>query len=199
MVAAIVLAAGESRRMGSHNKLLLPFRGKTIIEHVVDQVLASAAGGLIVVLGHEHDRVKAQLQDRPVRFAINHEYQLGMTTSIRAGVAAASPKAQGFMICLADLPFITSQQFTLLVRAFEAACENSEKRIVVPVHQGQRGNPVVFSAHFKNEILLQQGLHGCRGLIEANPEKVLEVEMASEDILRDIDTRADYEAFSSMP
>ncbi len=192
MVTAVILAAGESRRMGSQNKLLLPFKGKTIVEHVVDHVLESAAAEVIVVLGHEADRIREQLKIKPVRFAMNHEFQLGMTTSIRAGVAAASPNAEGFMICLSDLPFITAQEFTQLIRAFEAAHANSEKQIVVPVHQGRRGNPVIFSARFKDEILAHKGLQGCKGLIKERPDKVLEVEVLSKNALQDIDTPEDY-------
>lgn len=192
MVTAIILAAGESRRMGAQNKLLLPLNGKAVIEHVVDHVLESAAGEAIVVLGHEADRIKEQLKTKPVRFVMNHEFHLGMTTSICAGVAAASPQSEGFMICLSDLPFISTQEFTQLIRAFEIASTESKKSIVVPMHQGRRGNPVIFSARFKEEILAHKALQGCKGLIKQHPEAVLEVEIAVDNILKDIDTIADY-------
>ena len=197
MVSAIVLAAGESQRMGSQNKLLLPFKTSTVVEQVADNVLQSTASEVIVVLGHEADQIRAALKGRPIRFAVNPEFQLGMTTSIRAGVEIASTDTSGFMICLSDLPLITSEEFNRLIGAFEIAIAKTEKHIVVPVYSGKRGNPVIFSATFKNDILAHKGLKGCKGVIKENPDQVLEIEMASDNILKDIDTSDDYGKYRS--
>jgi molybdenum cofactor cytidylyltransferase len=192
MVSAIVLAAGESRRMGEQNKLLLPFRGKTIIEHLVETLSASNAAEIVVVLGHEADRIKNALSHRNLIFAINANYREGMATSIHAGVTAASPYADGFMICLADLPFIEAVEFNELINHFEKALAANPRQIVVPAFNGRRGNPVIFSSFYRDEILACKGIVGCKGLIKQNSRQVLETRMDSDHILKDIDTLEDY-------
>jgi len=180
--------------MGLQNKLLLSFDGKTLIEHIADNVLQSGAGEVIVVIGHEADKVSVLLKDRPVRMVMNEKFQQGQTTSIHGGVAAAAAETSGFMICLSDLPLITPQEYDLLIQAFEAALQISERRIVIPVYEGRRGNPVIFSTAFRDEILAHKGLMGCKGIVKQNPEQVLEVEMVNDHVLRDIDTIEDYRA-----
>lgn len=192
MVSAIVLAAGESKRMDSANKLLMKYGDKTLVEQVVDNVLASAAAEVIVALGHQADKIRETLKDRSVRFAVNQDFKLGMTTSIHTAVKAASTEANGYMICLSDQPFILSQEFTRLILAFEVALAKPGSDIVVPVYQGQRGNPVILSSKFRNDILAHKGLKGCKGIIKENPNAVCEVEMTTQNILIDIDTVDDY-------
>lgn len=193
MVSAIILAAGESKRMAGKNKLLLPFGQKTLIEHIVDTVLCSYVGEAIVVLGFEADRVREVLQDRKVKFVQNDNYQEGMTTSIHAGVRVASSDVNGIMICLSDLPLIESGELNHLIQAFEKALGENNRPIVVPVFDGQRGNPVIFSVHYKGDILAHKGLMGCKGVVKQNPDQVLEVEMNTDHVLTDIDTMEDYE------
>lgn len=192
MISAIILAAGESKRMGEQNKLLLPFRSQTLIESIVDTVLSSDVGEVIVVLGHEAVRVREVCRERPVKFVQNDNYQEGMTTSIHTGVQAANAEADGFMICLSDLPLIEPHELNHLLHAFEEAVRTKNKYIAIPVFEGQRGNPVIFSVIYKNNILAHKGLMGCKGIIKQNPAQVLEVEMATEHVLRDIDTPEDY-------
>lgn len=191
-VTAIVLAAGESRRMGAENKLLLPFGAATLIERVVGAVRASAVGEVVVVVGHEAERVRAALREQDVLFAENPHYQEGMTTSIHAGIGAASGTASGFMICLSDLPLIEPDEFDRLLAAFETATADDPRRIVVPVFEGQRGNPVIFPAVYRSDILNQRGVMGCKGLVRQHPERVVEVEMPTDHVLRDADTPEAY-------
>ncbi len=191
-VSAIVLAAGESRRMGAQNKLVLDFRGKTVIETIVDNVRQSRAAEVVVVLGHQRERVRAVLEPRPVKIVENPHFAEGMTTSIHAGVTAADPAAGGYMICLSDLPFILPAEFDLLIEKFAEAVRAGEKDIIVPVYQGLRGNPVIFSRRYREDILAQRGVMGCRGIVKQHPERVLTVEMPTDNILKDIDTPEDY-------
>ncbi len=193
MITAIVLAAGESRRMGSTNKLLLPFGETTLIEHVVRTARQSEAGDVIVVLGHEADRVRAALDTHDVAFVENDRYQEGMTTSIHAGVRAASPEAAGFMICLSDLPLIEPEELNRLIAAFEQAVRDDEQPIVVPTFESRRGNPVLFSAFYKPKLLDHKGLMGGKEIVKQNPHHVLEVAMATDHVLRDIDTMEAYQ------
>lgn len=195
MISAIILAAGESRRMGQ-NKLLLPFRGQTLIERIIDTVLSSEVSEVIVVLGHEAVRVREVCQTRRIKFVQNDNYKGGMTTSIQVGVQAADTKTDGLMICLSDLPLIEPDELNHLIYAFETAVK-AKKNIAISVFEGQQGNPVIFSSIYKNEILEHKGQKGCKGIIKQNPEQVLEVEMTTDHVLRDMDTLEDYEKLIS--
>ena len=192
MISAIILAAGQSKRMGEQNKLLLSYRGKTMVENIVDTVLSSDVDEAIVVLGHEAEPVKTVLADRPLQFVTNHYYQQGMTSSIQCGVKAADSQSQGLMICLSDLPLIQVDDLNHLSAYFYQSVRLNPDAIVIPVFQGQRGHPVIFSSNYKPEILAHQEPYGCKGIIRRHSEKVLAVEMGSDRFLQDIDTENDY-------
>lgn len=195
MITAILLAAGESRRMGEPNKLLLPFRGRPFIAHIADQLLHSAADEVLVVTGHERAAVEQALAELPLRTVHNPEYVQGMTTTIRAGVQAAAPETGGYMICLSDLPFIEASDYTELIRSFQQFQSSEPKVIVRPVYEQQPGNPVLFSASFRDEILSHEKMEGCRGLIKMHRDCVRLVPMLNDHTLRDIDTPEDYERY----
>jgi len=178
--------------MGSQNKLLLEFKGRPLVTHVVETILAARPGEVIVVLGYEAERVRSVLRDHPVAFVLNNRFSEGMTTSIHAGVRAAREDTIGYMICLADLPLIESWEFEELVKVFHRANRADERHIIVPYHDRQRGNPVMFPVHYKQAILSQQGSTGCRGLIEQNRELVVEVEMETNHVLVDVDTPSEW-------
>ena len=195
-VSAIILAAGESRRMGKENKLLLAVHGRPMIRHVVEAVCAADAGEQIVVLGHEAEQVKAVLSDLPVQFVMNPDYREGMSTSIHAGVKAANDDAIGFMICLSDMPFITSKEYELLLSAYQSLHASDDKAILVPVYQEQRGNPVLISTAFKPAILSHQGTVGCKSIVKQHPAHVSRIQMPSNSVVRDVDTPASFQAIA---
>lgn len=194
MISAIILAAGESTRMEHQNKLLLPFGHQPLIGHIVQTVLASEADEVIVVLGHQADRVREALATCEVTFALNPRYREGMTTSIQAGVQAASAETSGFMICLSDLPMIEPAELNQVMAAFRKAMQHDPRHLVRPVHRGKPGHPVIFPAHLKPAILRHQDLHGCQHIVQQNRALLIEVEMATDHVLRDIDTPDAYEA-----
>jgi molybdenum cofactor cytidylyltransferase len=189
-LVAVVPAAGMSVRMGQ-NKLLLTFQGKPLIAHAVDTLLASAVDEVVVVLGHEAERVREKLQGRKVRFIENRDYREGLSTSVRAGIEAVSSLAGAVMIYLADLPFLESEEVNLLIRAL-AEAKKLNKSIVVPFFRGQRGNPVILDFAYKEAILDVAGETGCRRFIKRNPDQVFAVEMETDHAVRDIDTMEDY-------
>ena len=191
MISAVILAAGESRRMGAQNKLLLQIGSEVLIRKFVESVCASAADAVLVVLGHEAEKIKAVLQDLTVSFVNNTCFEQGMTTSIQSGVKAASTESTGLMICLADLPFAETSDFNRLIQAFTDFRRTESSLIIVPVFQGQRGNPVLFSAEFRDKILTHKG-EGCREIVRQYPQSVREVSMENDNLLRDIDTPEDY-------
>jgi len=195
MISAVILAAGESRRMGTQNKLLLQIGSEVLIRKFVKSVCASAADAVLVVLGHEAEKIKAVLQDQTLRFVENTCYEKGMTTSIQSGVNAASMESVGLMICLADLPFAETSDFNRLIQAFTDFRRTESSLIIVPVFQGQRGNPVLFSAEFRDKLLAHNG-EGCKGIVSKYPQSVREVSMENDNLLRDIDTPEDYKLFT---
>jgi molybdenum cofactor cytidylyltransferase len=210
MISAILLAAGESKRMGNQNKLLLPFRGRTMVENIVDTLGASQVDQVIVVLGHEADQVKYVLGDRPVQLVYNQHYPQGMTSSIQCGVKAADPNTQGLMICLSDLPRIQVEDVNYLLEHFQQSVwakdpppnsplqklqKGGDRSIIIPTFQGQRGHPVIFSSEYQSEILAHSDPNGCQGIIKRYSQQVLEVQMDSDRCLKDIDTWWDYNNF----
>ena len=191
MIAAIVPAAGMSTRMGC-NKLLLAFRGKPLIAQALDTLLESEIGEVVVVLGHEADKVRATLQGKRVTIVENPNYRQGMSTSIRVGLGAISSDASAIMIYLPDQPLLESEEVNRLIRALGEAREGN-KSIVVPLFRGQRGNPVILDASYKEAILEVVGEVGCKRVIKRNPDKVLVVEMETDHVVRDVDKIEDYE------
>ncbi|MFQ5740866.1 MAG: NTP transferase domain-containing protein [Acidobacteriota bacterium] len=192
-ISAVVLAAGQSQRMGGSNKLLLPLGKETLVERIVGVVSASGASEVIVVLGYQASRVRKVLKQYPVTPVENERYTEGMTTSIQAGVRAVSLLSQAVMICLCDLPLIVPDELKRLMEAFRRSAEAKSPRIIVPVFQGQRGNPVILPIRFRADILRHRGLAGCRGVVTQNPDQVLEVEMSTNHVVDDMDTREDYD------
>jgi len=195
MIAAIVPAAGMSTRMG-RNKLLLAFKGKPLIAQAVDTLLESEVDEVVVVIGHEADKVKAELQGRQVTIVENPNYGQGMSTSIRVGLGAVSSGARAIMIYLADQPLLEADDVNRLIRAFAEAREHN-KSIVVPFFRGKRGNPVILDASYKEAILEVVGEVGCKRVIKRNPDKVLVVEMETDHVIRDVDKVEDYEGLKS--
>ena len=195
MISAVILAAGESRRMGTKNKLLLQIGSEELIRKFVKSVCASAADAVLVVLGHEAEKIKAVLEDQPLQFVKNSLYEKGMTTSIQSGVHAASRQSVGFMICIADLPFAETTDFNRLIQAFTIFRRTESSLIIVPVFQGQRGNPVLFSEEFRDKLLAHNG-EGCKGIVSKYPQSVREVSMDNDNLLIDIDTPEEYKLVS---
>lgn len=184
-VAAIVLAAGQSRRMGRRNKLLAEVDGRPMVARTVAAVLASRASGVTVVLGHQAEKVRAALTGFDVKFVDNPEYAEGLSTSLRRGLAALPAETEGALICLGDMPRIPSEEIDRLIASFDPA---AGRAICVPTHRGKRGNPVLLGQRFFAEIQEISGDVGARQLIGAYPELVHEVEMDSDAVLIDIDT-----------
>jgi len=194
-ISALVLAAGESKRMVGQNKLLLPFAGKTIVACAVDAILRANIAEVIVVLGHEAAAIQNALSERPLRFTFNADYNRGMASSIHAGLAAVSPSAQAVMITLADQPLIQSEELNFLIAEFSHA---TGKSIGVPAFNGQRGNPVIFDLRYRDEMLALQGDVGGKSILARHPEAVLEVAMPTASILEDADTPEAYSRILNM-
>jgi molybdenum cofactor cytidylyltransferase len=188
MICAVVLAAGLSRRMGVQ-KLLLPFGGKTVIAHIVDQIIASNVDEVHVVVGHEGRRVARELSNRHVCIVPNPDHKSGMLSSVRCGLAALSQQCRAVMVALGDQPSVTSGLIDRMIRSFG----ETEKKILVPFHKGRRGHPILFSTDYCDEILTQYGDVGLRGLLQAHHEDVFELNVPSSSVLSDMDCPEDYQ------
>jgi molybdenum cofactor cytidylyltransferase len=191
-MVAIVLAAGLSRRMGQANKMLLPFGDSTILETTLQQLSGAGIVDIIVVTGHEHERVKALLQNHAVQVVFNSDFEKGMTTSIQAGILAARAETQGWMICLADMPLLTAEEYALLIKQFTTALATDPKAIVQPRFHDQPGNPVIFSACYREPILALDFPEGARPIVQGHRQHIVPVPLLTDHCLRDIDTPEDF-------
>jgi molybdenum cofactor cytidylyltransferase len=193
-IAAVVLAAGRSRRMAPHNKLLVPDRtGKPMIARVVDNVLSSGARPVLVVLGHMADEVEKILAGRPVRFVHAPDYAEGLSASLKAGIAAVPPESAAAIVCLGDMPLVTGRMIDRLLTTYDPT---EGRRIVLPTFRGKQGNPMLWDRSFFPEILGISGDSGARFLLGQHMEVVAEVEMADDAVLRDFDTT---ESLATLP
>jgi molybdenum cofactor cytidylyltransferase len=163
-----------------------------VVLKLAKSVCASDVDHVLVVLGHEAEKIRSALHDLPLSFIHNPGFREGMTSSIQSGVKALPEDCDGFIICLADMPFSETSELNHLIHTFQENRIEGKKMIVVPVFEGQRGNPVLFSSEFRKDILTHKG-YGCRGIILNYPECVKEVIVQNDYILRDIDTLEDYE------
>ena len=198
MISAVILAAGESRRMGKQNKLLLPIGGEALLVKLVASVCASDVGQVLVVIGHEAEKIRRELNEFPLNFVYNPNFSEGMTTSIKYGVKVASHECDGLLICLGDMPFINTSEINKLIHAYVKNRIKGEGLIVVPVFKRQRGNPVLFSIEFRNDILEHKKESGCKEVIMKNSDSVMEIEMDDEKMLLDVDTMEDYQSVSDL-
>lgn len=184
-VSALVLAAGRSTRMGPVNKLLAPFGGRVMVRAVVDELAGSSVRPVVVVTGHEAGRVEEALAGAGAHLVHNPEYRQGLSGSIRVGLAALPESAEAAVICLGDMPLVTSAHVDRLVAAFDPA---EGREICVPVFEGKRGNPVLFARRFFDEIAGVRGDVGARHLIGEYEEYVCEVAMGDRGVLVDVDS-----------
>jgi molybdenum cofactor cytidylyltransferase len=184
-IAAVVLAAGRSTRMGAINKLIAEIGGKPLVRIAAEQALASRASPVIVVTGHERERVEAALKGLPVRIVHNPHYAEGLGTSLKAGIGAVPADADGAIVCLGDMPQVSAALIDRLIAAFDP---ERGALVVVPSIDGRRGNPVVWSRRFFHDLTQIQGDIGARHLIGAYVEAVVEVPVADDAALTDVDT-----------
>jgi molybdenum cofactor cytidylyltransferase len=187
-VSAVVLAAGRATRMGGA-KLLLPVGGRPMVQRVVDASLGSRVSQTIVVVGNEARGVRDALAGRPVEVVVNPDYADGMSTSLRVGLAAVDPSADGAVILLGDQPFVSSALVDTLIDRF-AACG---KLVVRPSVTGRPANPVLISATLFDELAAERGDVGGRRVLERRADDVCLVPVDDPHELVDIDSLQEYE------
>jgi len=193
-IAGLLLAAGQSRRMGDTNKLLLDIKGQTLIRRVAAALDAAAVCGIWVVTGHEAERVEQALQGMTVHFVPNQAYAAGLSTSLQAGLRALPADIDGVLICLGDMPDISQPLIDKLIAAFDPV---EGRAICVPTYQGKRGNPVLWSRRFIPEMLELAGDAGAKHLLGEHSDLVCELETEDRAILLDLDSPAEVAAYQA--
>ncbi len=189
MLSAILLAAGESKRMGKP-KQLMPLGQSTLLEQAIDNLLGSSVDETIVVLGHKAEEIVKAIANKPVKIVINPDYSQGMSTSIIAGLIMVDPRSQALMLAMGDQPLVASSTINQLIDAFN----KNRKGIAVPTYRGRRGHPIIFDIKYKTELLMLKGDIGGREIIHNHPNDVLMVAIDSESVISDIDTQEDYQS-----
>jgi molybdenum cofactor cytidylyltransferase len=193
MISAILLAAGESKRMG-RPKQLLTWQGRTLLRHTLEPLINSDADEIVLVLGHEADLIRKSLPALPIKIVINPDYNQGMASSLRRGLLAMDPGSEAFLVLLADQPGIGSEIINTLISRFRQT--DPKRGIVRPVYRGLPGHPVLIGVRYLQEALQLQGDVGARGILLNHPGDVLEIEVHQDAVLKDIDTPQDYQEYS---
>jgi len=184
---AIILAAGESKRMGSP-KMLLPFAGITIIEKVVENVLSSNVDKTLLVLGSDAAEIRRIINSYPVMHCYNEDYKNGMLSSVKCGICNLPQGFRAAMIMLGDQPMIGSYVIDAIIKAYN----QSGKGLVVPVCGNKRGHPLLTGNKYRKEIVDLDGPEGLKELLKRHPDDLFETEINDPSILRDIDTFEEY-------
>lgn len=191
-IAALILAAGQSRRMGGTNKLLELIDGVPLIRRMVEAALASDADPAVVVTGHQADEISQALEGLSVTAVHNPDYADGLSASLRCGLAALPENVAGAVVCLGDMPAISAHHINALIEGF---APQAGRAIGVPVHKGKRGNPVLWARRFFPAMTEVLGDVGARHLIGDHGELVYEVEFGDTAILTDLDTPEEWSQY----
>ena len=189
-IAAIILAAGSSRRMGEQNKLLSQVKGVPMVVSVANAALASNVESITLVTGHESEALETLLAGRNLKFVHNPDYNSGIASSVKIGIASLSDEVDGAIVLLGDMPFVTKSQINELIAEFDPVLERD---IVMPVKDGRRGNPVLWSRRYFPAMQKLTGDTGAKTILKEYAANVWEVPISDESIFADIDTQEELD------
>ena len=189
MITTILLAAGQSKRMQSENKLLKKYKKKHLINHILKSLIRSKVNKIIVVLNHENRKIKKiALKSKKITFVVNSQYLKGISTSIKRGLKKISKKNIGFLIAHADMPLVSKTILNTLC----SALKSKNKEIFVPVYKKKVGNPLAFKYSMIKSFRKIKGDRGAKKLIRLNKSKVQMIKVNSKSILIDFDQLKDF-------
>ena len=190
-IAGLILAAGGSSRMGDRNKLMMPFQGKPMLNHVVNASLNSNLTQTFVVVGHQSSEIKNLVQSDDIQCIENEQWETGMASSIVAGISQLK-QFDGFLILLGDMPLVTPKLIN------EIIFHGSADKIVIPIKDGLHGNPVFFGSKFRDELLTLYGDSGAKKVIQDNLSSMIKIEIQSNTIFKDYDTKESLESVAGV-
>ena len=188
MVSAILLAAGQSKRMNGENKLTKEIQGIPLIKHSVKNILASSIDELIIVLGHQKETIENLInKNEKIKFVFNKDFESGIASSIKTGLNNLSEKTEAFFICLGDMPMVNLNIYNQLIKSI------NKKEIIVPTYKGQQGNPVLFAKSMKEKIINISGDVGAKKILELNKDKILNLEINDQCVTKDFNTQDSFD------
>ena len=187
MISAILLAAGQSKRMNGENKLSKEIQGIPLIKHSVKNILTSSIDELIVILGYQKEIVEKLIgKNEKMKIVFNKNFENGMASSIKTGLNHFSEKTEAFFICLGDMPLVSHNIYNQLIKS------KNNKEIIVPTYKGQQGNPVLFDKSMKEKISNISGDFGAKKILELNKDKILNLEINDQGITKSFNTQGDF-------
>ena len=187
MISAILLVAGQSKRMNGENKLTKEIQGIPLIKLSVKNILASSINELIIVLGHQKEIIEKFIdKNKKIKFVFNKNFESGMASSIKTGLNHLSEKTEAFFICLADMPMVNHDIYNQLIKS------KDNKEIIVPTYKGQQGNPVLFDKSMKENLLDIRGDVGAKKILESNKDKILNLEINDQSISESFNAKDDF-------
>ena len=187
MISAILLAAGQSKRMDGENKLTKEIQGVPLIKHSVKNILASSIDELIIVLGYQKEIIEKIIdKNNKIKFIFNKDFESGMASSIKTGLNNLSEKTESFFICLGDMPMVGHDIYNQLIKS------KANKEIIVPTYKGQQGNPVLFDKSMKETVMNITGDVGAKKILELNKDKILNLEINDQSIVEGFNTQSDF-------
>jgi molybdenum cofactor cytidylyltransferase len=189
MISAIVLAAGQSKRMGGDNKLIKKYNKKYLINHIIGTLIKSKVNKIIVVLGFQKIKVrKITVKNKKINFVFNKNYKSGMASSIKTGLKRILKKNIGFLVVQADMPLISKK----IINSLCYAIENNNKEIVVPIYKINMGNPIGFKSSMIKILNKTKGDSGAKKMIKRNKKKLSLIKVNSKSIFKDFNTQRDF-------
>ena len=187
MISAILLAAGQSKRMTGENKLTKEIQGSPLIKHSVKNILVSSIDELIIVLGYQKEIIEKLIDKNvKIKFVFNKDFESGMASSIKTGLNNLSEKTEAFFICLGDMPMVNHDIYNQLIKSKDS------KEIIVPNYNGQQGNPVLFNKSMKEKIINISGDVGAKKILELNKDKILNLEINDQNIAKGFNIQDDF-------
>ena len=188
MISAILLAAGQSKRMNGENKLTKEIQGTPLIKHSVKNILASSIDELIVVLGHQKETIEKLInKNEKIKFVFNKDFESGIASSIKTGLNILSEKTEAFFICLGDMPMVNPNIYNQLIKSI------NKREIIVPTYKGQQGNPVLFAKSMKEKIINISGDVGAKKILELNKDKIVNLEINDQCVTKDFNTQDSFD------
>ena len=187
MISAILLAAGQSKRMVGENKLAKKIQGVPLIKHSVKNILSASIDELIIVLGYQKEIIEKLIdKNEKIKFVFNKDFESGMASSIKTGLNNLSKKTEAFFICLGDMPMVNHDIYNQLIKS------KDNKEIIVPTYKGQQGNPVLFNKSMKETVMNITGDVGAKKILELNKDKILNLEINDQNISKSFNTQGDF-------
>jgi len=187
MISAILLAAGQSKRMDGENKLTKKINGIPLLKHSIKNILSSSVNELIVVIGYQREIIEKLIyKNEKIKIIFNKDFERGMASSIKTGLDNLSEKTEAFFICLGDMPMIGHNIYNQLIKS------RDNREIIVPTYKGQQGNPILFDNSMKEKILNISGDVGAKKILELNKDKILNLKINDEGIIKGFNTQKDF-------